>query len=579
MLLWINLNCGGNGLLSNTDKYIEELGNKEELEQIYQIYIRVQSGDKSALNELFKSVEVKPICKADEIYKKDRMSNMDNVLDVELALEREKNKLKDEWENSSDSRVTFQFPCLNKLLVAMKKDLLYGTKNTGYENGKKKTKSSHKKFYDGKYDVSDFNELMYEVITEIFNKKTDINSCLTLDGKKNKKYPICDGVNLLRNISYFTSRKINKRAKNSCLDIFDTGYYKEEIDEIGSYFDQKALKEFWELESLESESWESEGDTSRLSIYSEYLGWLKRYDIHKLFKANACDIHAILDTIMDNDDVFKIDKSGDKEIGFGMRFVTQKKLQKIIQSSLKMNIAQENLSADLKIIEQRLLDHLLYSLNYRIDKASKSDGIFEKESERFLYELDEKKYIKIFSRSSYDIYEKSIKFLDSGDYKDYFRTIKKYEDMVIEIITLGKRKNNYDMVDLILKDDTDLANDKVEVLFNIANTIIPYFKNKEDEYRKNQLDNYKLKGFVDWENKCWEAELEDKILKIRLRSRRDIKNPIRYIINRENLMVYCGCINLYFCDVERKECYCVPKNRRVICKSNKKHENFIEDVG
>lgn len=534
--------------------------------------MRVQAGDKSAMDELFKSVEVKSICKADEIYKKDRMSNMDGVLDVELALEREKSKEEDEWTKSSNSTVAFQFPCLNKLLVAMKKDLLYGTKNTGYENGKKKRKRGHKKYYDGKYDVSDFNELMYEVITEIFNKKTDINNCLTLDGKKNKKYPICDAVSLLKNISYFTSRKINKRAKDSYLDVFDTGYYKEETDEIGSYFDQKALKEFLELDG-----WESEGDTLRLSIYSECLGWLKKYNIHKLFKANACDIHVILDTIMNNNDVFKVDKSGDKEIGFGMRFVTQKKLQKIIQSSLNMDIAQENLSNDLKIIEQRLLDHLLYSLNYRIDKASKSDGIFEKESERFLYELDEKKYIKVFSRSSYDIYEKSIKFLDSGDYKDYFKAIKKYEDMIIEIITLGER-NNYDMAGVMLRDDIDLVDNKIEVLSNIANTIIPYYKNLEEEYRKNQLDNYKFKGFTDWRNKFWEAELEDEILKIRLRSSRSVKNPIRYSINRENLIVYCGCINFYFCDTKRKECYCVPKKRRVICRSDKNHENSIEDV-
>lgn len=555
-------------MLSKVDKCIEELDNKEELEKLYQIYLRVQSGDKDALDELFKTVEVKPICKADEIYKKDRMSNMDGVLDVELILDEEKNRQEKEWLNSSDSKVMFQFSCLNKMLYKKKKKFMSKAKNTGYENGKKKQNSGHKKFYDGEYDISDFNELMYETIIEIFNEKTDENNCLTLDGKKNEKNPILDGVSLLRNISYFTSRKINKRAKNSYLDVFDMGYCSEDQEAGFSSFDKYAFKKFIE----------SDRGISRLSMYVEYLEWLKRRDIYKLFKANACDIHAIIDTIMNNDNVFIKDMSGDKEIGFGMRFVTQEKLQEIIKLSQNINIEQENLSNDLKIIEQRLLDHLLYSLNYRIDKASKSDGIFEKESERSLYELDEKKYIKMFSRSDYDIYKKSINFFDSYDYKGYFKTIKKYEDMVKEIVALDKKEKNYDLINLILKKDIDLVDNKLEVLLKIANIIILYYQKREEEYRKNLLGDYKKKAFTDWNDRCWEATLDSENLKIRLRSSREVKNPVRHSINRKNLFVYCGCMNYYFCDTEEKECYCVPKNRRVITKSNKKHEISIYDI-
>lgn len=535
--------------MNNTDKFIKELDNKEELEQLYQIYIRVQSGDKSALNELFKSVEVKPICKADEIYKKDRMSNMDNVLDSELILEEEKNKQEEEWLNSSDSKVMFQFSCLNKMLYKKKKKFMSKAKNTGYENGKKKQNSGHKKFYDGEYDISDFNELMYETIIEIFNKKTDENNCLTLDGKKNEENPIVDGISLLKNISYFTSRKINKRAKNSYLDVFDMGYCSEDQEAGFSSYDKYAFKKFIE----------SDRGISRLPMYAEYLEWLKKCDIHKLFKANACDIHAIIDTIMNNNNVFIKDMSGDKEIGFGMRFVTQERLREIIKLSQNINIEQENISNDMEIIEKRLLNHLLYSLNYRIGKAEKSKGIFEKESERFLYELDEKKYIKMFSRSDYDIYEKSVSFFDSYDYKGYFKTIKEYEDMVIEIVALDKNEKNYDLV-------------------SIANIIISYYQNREEEYRKNELGDYKKKGFTDWSDKYWEAELKDKVLKIRLRSNRDVKNPIRYSISKENLIVHCGCMNFYFCDIKENVCCSVPKNKRVISKSNRNHETFIYDI-
>lgn len=555
--------------MNNSDKNKNVLLiNKVEAEKLFQIYLRVQTGEKAALNEMFKTVDSKQINKADEINKKYRISHMDNVLDSELVLENEKNKQEEDWIDSVYSNVTFQFSCLNKLLYKKKKTFLLNAKKTGYENGKKIKNSGHSKFYEGEYDISDFNELMYETIIEIFNEKTDENKCLTLDGKKNEKYPICDGVSLLKNISYFTSRKINKRAKNSYLDIFDMGYCYEQSGTDFSSFDKYAFKKFIE----------SGRGFSHLAIYAEYLEWLKRNDVHKLFKANACDIKAIIETIMNREDTFIKDMSGDQEAGFGMRFVKQEMLQEIIKSRHNMNIEQENISKDLEIIEQRLLDHLLYSLNYRIDKATESKGIYEKESERFLYELEKKAYIKIFSRISYEIYDISVEFINSKDFDSYFRTVKKYEDMVIDIVSLEKGKKKYDMVNLILEND-DLVDDEMETLINIAKTVIVFYQNEEEKYRKNQLEDYKKKGFADWRNKYWEAELRGEILKIKLRSSRDVKKPIQNSINTENLIVYCGCVNFYFCDTEGKVYYSVPKNKRVISRSNKNHEISIDDVG
>lgn len=570
--------------MSNTDKYIRQLDNKKELEKLYQIYMRVQSGDKSALDELFKerNIDDKRTYRADERYKERRMSNMDNVLDTELVLENEKEnekkRQKDQWLNSSDSTVTFQFSCLNRLLYKKKKKLLSKEKDTGYENGKKKENSNHSKFYEGEYDLSDFNSLMYEVITEIFNTKTDVDNCLTLDGKKNEQYPICDGISLLKNISYFTSRKINKRAKNCRLDISDTGYYDIEDDKICSYFDKKALEEFWKLENLESE-----GDTFRLSIYSEYLGWLKRNDIHKLFKANACDIHAILDTIMNNYGAFRQDDmSGDKEIGFGMRLITQKTLQEMIKFRHNISIEQENISNDLKIIEQRLLDHLFYSLSYRIAKAEERNGIYDKESERFLQELDNKAYTKIFSRTSYTIYDASVSFINSdvnsNDFDDYFKVIKKYEDMIIDIVPLEKGKKKYDMVNLILEND-DLVDDKRETLLDIGKTVITYYTKKEKEFERNHLGSYKSGKPVDWEKGCWEAELQDEFMNIKLFSNRNVKKPIQHNINKEKLVVYCGYMNFYLCNIEDMICYGLPKNKRIISRANRNHDFFMYDVG
>ncbi len=559
--------------MNNTGKYNEELENYDELDKLYQIYMRVQSGDKSALDELFKerNIDDKRTYRADEINKEYRMSHMDNVLDTELVLDDERNRQEKEWLNSSDSKVMFQLPCLNKMLYKKKKRFMTRAKNTGYENGKKKQNSGHKKFYDGEYDISDFNELMYETIIEIFNEKTDENNCLTLDGKKNEKNPILDGVSLLRNISYFTSRKINKRAKNSYLDVFDMEYYSEESGTDFSGFDKYAFKKFIE----------SERGISRLAIYAEYLAWLKRNDVHKLFKANANDIHAIIDTIMDRDDVFVKDMSGDNETGFGMRFIAQEMLQKIINFSYNINIEQGNISKDLEIIEQRLLDHFFYSLNYRIDKAE-SKGIYEKESERFLYELEEKKCVKVFSKISYKIYDECIRFIhseiNSNDFDHYFKIIKKHEDMIIDIVSTEKGKVKYDMVNLILEND-DLVEDKRKVLTDIANTVILLYQKREGEYINNKLADYNMKRIVDWEIGYWEAELEDGSLNIKWWSSRNVKKPIRHKINKEDLLVYCGYMNFCFCDEENKVCYIVPKDRRIISRANRNHEIFMYDVG
>lgn len=559
-------------LLSNADKKNNVLVNEDELEKLYQIYIRVQSGDKAALDELFQQIDNKQIHRVDIMNKDYKMSHMENVLDSELVLEDEKNIQEKEWVDSAYSSISFRFSCLNKILYKKKKKFLSNAKNTGYENGRKLKNIGNKKYYEGEYDISDFNELMYETTIEVFSTKTDENGCLTLDGKKNMRNPICDGVSLLENISYFTSRKINKRAKISHLDIYDIGYFGEESETGFSSFDKYAFKKYLH----------AEGGMARLIMYTEYLEWLKRNDVHKLFKANACDIKAIIETIMNCEGTFLKDESGDMETGFGMRFATQKTLHEIIRFRHNMNIEQENISKDMELIEQRLLDHLFYSLNYKIGKAKESMGIYKKESGRCLYELNEKSYIKMFDRAGYEIYGKSIDFINSdingSDFDNYFNIIKKYEEMVLDVISKGKGKK-YDMVNLISDNDYDLVDDKREALFNIANTMIACYQKKENEYRKNHFGGYKMKSLKDWDNGFWEAYFQDIFFNIKLWSNRNVKKPIHCKINKENVMVYCGYMNFYFCDKERMIYYEVPKERRVISSANKNHEIFMYNVG
>lgn len=577
-IVGVIINCGGILIVGKISKNKDILSNDDELKKLYDIYLRVQQGEKKALNELFMKRYIDDVqeYKAAMRHKKRRFSNMDNVLDSELVLaneeDNEKTKREDEWTNSIRSKVIFQLPCLNKMLYAKKKKFLQKTKIIDCGDNKTMPSGSCSKFYEGEYDVSDFNELVYETIIEVFYEKTDEDNCLTLDGKRNEKYPICNGISLLRNISYFTSRKINKRAEKTCLDVSEMGFYGQESKSGFSYLDKKSLKEFQKIK----------GGVSRLSIYAEYLEWLKRNDLNKLFKANACDIQAIIETVMNHEDVFMEDIEEDMELGTGMRFVTQEMLQEIIKNRHNINIEQENISKDLEIIEQRLLDHLFYSLNYRIGKAEKSNGIYENESKRFLYQLDNRAYVKMFGRMSCSIYDESKTFINSNisgyDFDNYFRLIKRYEDMIMEILYLEAGKKKYDMVNLVLGNN-DLVDDKTKTLLDIANTVIMYYQEKEKKYINDKLSDYIMRGLADWGKSYWEAELQGQFMNIKLWTNRNVKKPIRHCINKEKLMIYCGYVNFYFCDVENKVCYRVPKDKRIISRANKNHEIFMYNVG
>lgn len=574
LLLWIKI-CGGKDLLSNTNNIFNETENKDELDRLFQIYKRFQSGDKSAINELFRTVENKQECRLDEIYKKHRMKNMDNVLDSEEVMDNEKSKQENEWENSKNSKVTFQLSCLNRMLYKKKKGFLLKVKNTGYENGVKLKNCNCSKFYEGEYDLSDFNEIMYWTIIEIFNKKTDADNCLTLYDKKNVKIPICDGLSLMKNISYFTSIKINERAGKSYLDISDIVSYGEESEEDVeseiSNFDKYAFEEFLK----------SENNGMRLLIYEECLEWLNKNDVYKLFKLSARDIKAIIETVMNVKDTFITDVEDGVELGLGMHLVKQKVLQEIIRDRHNINVAQANISKDLEIIEQRLLDHLFYSLNYRIDKAEESSGIYEKESERFLYKMDHTAYSKMFSMISYTVYKASVAFVNSNmDGKDcnvYFEVVKKYDNLVIDIVSLEKGKKKYDMCNLILG-NYDLIEDKRSALINIANVIITYCQNEEKDYIKGKFAGYSKKKTVDFTNGYWETVLDSEFLNVDFWSSKSVKKPIRHRIDREELMIYCGYMNFYICDTESKIYYSLPKDRRIVSRANRNHEIKIDNV-
>lgn len=513
------------------------------MERLYQNYVRYQSGDKSALDEVFMEVgkkvgETNRIVELEEEYK---LSHTENVLDAGLVENEIYQKQKDR-----KLKVRFSFPCLNDMVRKAKYEYSKNGIFTGYENGKKINSRGYKKFHSGKYDTFELEEEMQEIVIKLFQGK--------LSGSNIK---IIDGVSLLDNIKYYLSIEMEKRNKILCKNIPEI-YVDTETGEELSRFDQYS-ETLW----LQSKS-----QISRLLLYADALKWLRKNNIHNLFNTTSFDIHAIIDTILKNKYVFEEGKNG------GLRLKKQKELRNIIHRTECRNIEEKNISSDLKLMEQRFIDYLLYSLNYYIGKAPKNNGSYEKKSIRYLYKREEESYSKMFSREKMTLYEicHAYKYNIIGG-NECLEMLQKYEDIVVPILMEEKGMKKYDMINLLTMNNDIISEDFSIVLQNIVNTIMNKFHKEEigeiDCFIKQyEVERKKFtKGY-----KCWEAELLKSEMKIKLWSGEDIKNPVRYKIERNCLLVFEGYQNYYFFDCDNKKCYPLIKDKRVISKSDKNHK-------
>lgn len=318
---------------------------KSDAEELYQEYLRYQNGDKFALDRIF-------IEKSDKI--QDYINKyyscltgrefMDNVLDAEFI----KAEMYDEQKQHS-AKVQFRYDCLNQIMHNAKQEYSKKYVNIGYGGGVHRN-SGYKKFYEGEYDISDIQEIMTEIIIMIFQ------------GKLKSNIPIGDSISLLKNIKYHLVKEIGQTNKGIYKNVPELKYV---VDCDGketsySYFDKIA-----------EENWiKSQGEIDRILVYADSLKWIIKNDIHQLFKEDSNDIHAIIDGILNHTYMFQ---SKSQE---GLSKDTYQNLQKYILQTTGRNVLDNNISKDLKIIEQSLLNHLMYALNYEIGKAEKKRRIF-----------------------------------------------------------------------------------------------------------------------------------------------------------------------------------------------------------
>lgn len=92
------------------------------------------------------------------------------------------------------------------------------------------------------------------------------------------------------------------------------------------------------------------------------------------------------------------------------------------------------------------------------------------------------------------------------------------------------------------------------------------------------MGEYRKKKTVDFANGYWETVLDSEFLNVDFWSSKSVKKPIRHRIGRDKLMIYCGYMNFYICDMESKIYYSLPKDRRIISRANKNHEIKIYNV-
>lgn len=526
---------------------------KSDAEELYQEYLRYQNGDKFALDRIF-------IEKSDKI--QDYINKyyscltgrefMDNVLDAEFI----KAEMYDEQEKHS-AKVQFRYDCLNQIMHNAKREYSKKYVNTSCDGGTYR-KSGYKKFYEGEYDVSDIQEIMTEIIIMIFQGKLKSNT------------PIGDSVSLLKNIKYHLVKEIGQANKNIYKNIPELKYIVDcdGIETSYSYFDKIA-----------EENWiKSQGEIDRLLVYADFLKWIIKNDIHQLFKEDADDIHAIIEGILNHTYMFK------SESQEGLSKATYQNLQKYILQTTGRNILDNNISKDLKIIEQSLLNHLMYALNYEIGKAEKSNGFFKKESERVLKEVKPKRFFKLFGRERMNIYnlcEEYLRVKRRYPCEVFLSMLRGYDDIVLSVLSKEKGKKKYDMVNLLTHNYDVVEEDDNIVSDNIANVLINYYRRIEEEYISSFLDQYNIVDrFVNGRSKYWQANYNEKMerLSVKFFSSEDIKNPVRIKIKKKDLILYEGYGNYYVCDLNKECSYRVPKDRRIIHKSDKRHKLFCYKI-
>lgn len=465
---------------------------KNELKDIWRIFEQCQHGNPAALNDLF----VSEVC------------------------------------NNSRFDVGLKHNCLSAIL--------YNTRER-YNSASVSIKNNHKKYFPGEYDISDLNEMMYLILTELFIGELDKGKCATI-GSETSNIPLTDGEALLKNISFFLDKQLNSRGKRAYKDIGYTCNDDTDNEEL-SLMDVHSARKWYG----------DKGKTARKWIYADILRLFEKDigTVYDLYNADSTAIRATIKTVLECKDSFVDDE-----------FLSQEEFCEMVERYTGKHIQRNNLPQCFTIIKQRIMDYLMFSLNYDIG----SGGLFT--------QRESKLYFRMFGRQQIELYKLCVDFKRIGC-KKFIRNIKKYDHIILPVIEKKSGKLKYDMVNL-LQGQRDVLNEPPgKIAKEILAVLLSYFKENEKKKIQGELQGYMFNDrFSAGKAKYWNIDLDENEMKIKLWARASVKYPVKITINRKSLLVYDGFRNYYVCDTQKRIAYCLPKEQRKVIKAGSQKKNL-----
>lgn len=411
--------------------------------------------------------------------------------------------------------------------------ILYNARER-YNSASVHIKDNHKKYFPGEYDISDLNEMMYLILTELFIGELDKGKYVTI-GDETSSIPITDGEALLKNISFFLDKQLNGRGKKAYKDIGDICNDDTDNEEL-SLMDVHSARKWYE----------AKGKTARQWIYADILRFFEKDigTVYDLFNTDSTAIRAIIKTVLECKDSFVDDE-----------FLLQEEFCEMVERYTGKHIQRNNLPQCFITIRQRIMDYMMFSLNYDIG----SGGL--------LPHGESKLHFRLYGRQQMELYNLCVDFKCMGC-KKFIRNIKEYDHIIMPAIEKKSGKLKYDMFNL-MQGQMDVLNEPPgEIAKEIRVVLLSYFKENEKKKIQDELQEYMFNDrFSAGKAKYWNIDLDESEIKIKLWSRAAVKYPVKITISRKNLLVYDGFANYYICDTKKKISYCLPKEKRKVIKA------------
>lgn len=520
----------------------------------------------------------------------------------------EKDELSKLFDFDKNGLVTFQFDCLKKLVECAK---------SAFASDEVQTKTKHRKYYAGAFDVSDADEMAYLIVTEIFYAVPDDNKCISVCDIKSE-LPIVDGQSLIRNIYFFLEKLYNIREASNCRAMTESELDRN-IEEDSDISLIDAL--------LSKEQLQTHGEISRNRICAGVIRLLQE-DINKvfdLFNTDSTNVRAVIKTFLGRKDTFYYGS------GFLDR-ISDKKLCDLIRQYTGVYIHEKNIAQCVRTIKIKLLNHLFlltekHKYIFCMDDAEVFELCLEYSDWKHLVdELDLHMDFVMKWKKQFDNGSDEVKFINGN-----IDELKKTPDEVAKNITekiigqyLERESEKITELTAGYKIDDRLSGSKMkywniyinqeyadfyesfknkkiyipnEMRVAIGNLQYSEIKQKFPEkivesisegvpinyvwdYLKKEFPSFfhdkvkdkddpkMLKIFNVWEKA--KQEMETNKIKLTFYSRESVKHPVDIRLDLKNITIYEGLTQYILCNTESTVAYVLPKSKRKRIKINRR---------